>query len=312
MGFWALPFIFAVAWSGALLGIGGVFGAVLVGGDISKLQDLRGYGSIQYQATGTSAKSRPLAEMVRTAQASTQRSELPHYAGAHLRGDEHAWGFIFFESDMVEPWRYVFIDGVTGEVNMDTSHEHSVSRAFEERLFGFHFAWFGGNFVRAIFCVLAWLVCMMIVAGQMIWMERPRSRQWPRLIFAVERITIGACCGLVAASACYFLLNRSLPAPWPGRALAEWNGFLGIWLGLTVLTLWPKLRAVTLAGSYLGLASLGFFAVIGDDRWALASESPPPESISPVSWLLLALGAGSGAMALALLRRKSAKPRPAQ
>lgn len=306
VGLWALPFVFIIAWSGALLGVGGVFGAVLVNGDISRLQELRGYGTIQYQPTGNPAKSVPLADMVKKAQSSVQTSEAPHYAGSHLRGDEHGWGFIFFESDMVQPWRYVFIDAVSGEVNIDTSHEHSLSRAFEERLFGFHFGWFGGDFIRGVFALLAWLVCAMIVAGQVIWIERPTSRKWPRLTYAVERISLGACGGLIAASASYFALNRALPPALSNRASCEWNGFLGTWLGLSLLALWPKLKVSNMVTCYLGAAALGFFSVLAFD-WIFLASQQSLQAIAPVHCLLAALGSICAAMSLAL-RRKAKRP----
>lgn len=306
VGLWLLPFIVAIAWSGALLGLGGVFGAILADGDISRLQELRGYGTIQYTPTGEPAPTQSLSSMIETAQRSSKATELPHYAGVHLRGDENAWGFIFFESDMANPWRYVFLDAVSGDVNIDTSHEHSLSRGFEERLFGFHFAWFGGDGLRLIFCVLAWLVCVMIVAGQVIWVERPASQKHPRLVYLVGRLTVGACMGLVLASAGYFGLNRVLPPELSERAVTEWNGFLGLWLGLCLLSLWPRIRPLNLAGWYLALASAGFSAVIVYDRAVLVPNRFMPGSIRDVHLLMGTLILVCGSLAVLTWRRATA------
>lgn len=302
LGLWTLPFIVAIAWSGALLGLGGVFGAGLVGGDIVKLQDIRGYGSIEYSPTGKKAQAKDLAELIESAQRSVQSDELPHYAGLHLRQDANAWGFIFFESDMVQPWRYVFLDAVSGEINIDTSHAHSPSRAFEERLFGYHFGRFGGAFVRLAFIALAWLVCAMIVAGQVIWIERPASRKWPRLQKLVGRLTVGGCCGLVLACAGYFVLNRVMPAGVEHRANLLWNLFLGVWLGLSVLALLVPTRSSRLAGWYLlGSAPL-FLLVVLYDRLALRGEAAMPDSLLEVHLLLGMLGLGSLGLAIYALR----------
>lgn len=308
VGLWALPFIFIIAWSGALLGVGGLFGAMLVNGDITKLQDLRGYGNIQYQASGKPATSVPVADMVKTAQRSTRTTQLPHYAGSHLRGDENAWGFVFFESEMVKPWRYVFIDAVTGEINIDTSHEYSFARAFEERLFGFHFAWFGGGFIRAVFSCLAWLVCAMIIAGQVIWIERPASRKRVRLRFLVERTTVGVCTGLIAASTSYFALNRLLPPDLAQRAACEWNGFLGIWLGLSALALWPNAKPTNIAALYLILSSAEALAVVAFDWLRLNPSGSYSDSVIRIHVLLTTLGLCCGGMALILRCRLKRQP----
>lgn len=305
LGLWALPFVVVIAWSGALLGLGGVFGAGLVGGDIVKLQDIRGYGSIQYSPAGEKAQAKELATLIDTAQRSVQTDDLPHYAGLHLRQDTNAWGFIFFESDMVQPWRYVFLDAVSGEINIDTSHAHSPSRAFEERLFGYHFGRFGGVFVRFAFSVLAWLVCAMIVAGQVIWIERPASRKWPRLQKIVGRLTVGGCCGLVLACALYFVLSRVVPMGVENRADLLWNGFLGIWIGLIALAIFVRSRSSKLAGFYLLGSSPLFLLIVLYDWLAPQGSGPMPASLFEVHILLATLGLGSLGLAAFALRRFS-------
>lgn len=79
-------------------------------------------------------------------------------------------------------------------------------------LYAMHFANFAGTDMRIIYFVLAMLVCAMIVAGNVLWVvKRQQKNAYPKTLAFTRGATLGACLGVISATALAFLLERVLP-----------------------------------------------------------------------------------------------------
>lgn len=307
LGLLALPFILVMAWSGATLSLGNVMGAALAeaafDGSLAAVQTVRGYGGAPPGRSGEAGDALPLAELVERAQRSVGTDEPPHYVGIVLRGDAAAWAFVFFESDLRAPWRYVFVRARDGDVLLDTSHDRTPTRVLEEPLYALHFAWFGGELARGCYVVLAFAVCGLIVVGQLIWIDRRGGRS--RRSAVVARGTVGVCVGLVLAVACYFALNRWLPDPIDGRAELEWCGFVTAWGVALLLAIVVPRRPGTLAARYLIAAAVLDLAVVGADASTLSLHALAMPAVARIEVLLLVLGLATAAAAWLIVRAQA-------
>lgn len=86
-------------------------------------------------------------------------------------------------------------------------------------LFMAHMGQFGGPGVRFLLFLLAWGVCGLILAGNVLWLVK-REKQlssYPWSHGLVRGLTLGACTGTIVATAAAFVFERSLPASLEGR-----------------------------------------------------------------------------------------------
>jgi uncharacterized iron-regulated membrane protein len=311
LGVLALPFVVVMAWSGATLSLGTFFGAGLahtgLDGEMATVQEVRGYGGAPEARSGEDADALPLGELVAIAQGSVGTDEMPHYAGLVLRGDANAWGFVFFESTLGSPWRYVFVRARDGAVLLDTSHGRTPARTLEEPLFALHFAWFGGVVAKACYAVLTLGVCVLIVVGQLVWLDRRKRGAPSRAHALVARGTVGACAGLVLAVAVYFATNRLLPPDLDERAGLEWSIFLVAWAAAVTVALGWTRRPGALAAAYLGAAALLDLGVVAVDLVRLPPAGLAIPAVTQVECALLGLGLAC-AVAARLARRAGDGP----
>jgi hypothetical protein len=79
-------------------------------------------------------------------------------------------------------------------------------------LYAMHFANYAGTDMRLIYFILAIGFCAMIVAGNVLWvLKRQKKNEHPKTLAFTRAITLGACLGVITATALGFLLERSLP-----------------------------------------------------------------------------------------------------
>lgn len=106
---------------------------------------------------------------------------------------------------------------------------------FNAWFFGLHFARFGGYGVKALYAALALLTCVVIVTGNVVWLERrdtSRSSGGNRIL---ERLTTGVAAGLATATSALFAANRLLPGTLESRGVVEEAIFWGAWAGALML-----------------------------------------------------------------------------
>lgn len=114
-----------------------------------------------------------------------------------------------------------------------------------------HFGDFAGVDVRLVYFVLALVVLVMIVGGNLLWIDK-RARQtarFPRATRVVSNMTLGGCAGLVVATAVMFLLERTVPVHWADRSGYLLNAFF-------VVTALVALAAFYIKGNLSFLAAM--------------------------------------------------------
>lgn len=93
-------------------------------------------------------------------------------------------------------------------------------RKGSEVLAALHFADFAGVDLRMIYFILALAFAALIVIGNVLWVEKRKTQQQGsiRVTRFVGNMTVGACGGLITATAFAFFAERVMPANIEGRA----------------------------------------------------------------------------------------------
>jgi uncharacterized iron-regulated membrane protein len=103
----------------------------------------------------------------------------------------------------------------TGELlNKTDITNYNVFRKGREIIATLHFGDFAGVDVRIFYFILSIAICVMIVAGNMLWLDKRTLQQnvSARSISFVRGLSVGGCGGLVLATAVAFLAERIIPA----------------------------------------------------------------------------------------------------
>src|SRR5690606_8345503 len=98
-----------------------------------------------------------------------------------------------------------------------------------DSLYGLHFATWAGFSTKLVYALLSWLVAFGILAGNFLWLERPRSSGRGRAAVLLERAMAGVCAGLPVAVGALFVANQLLPRGLDGRAGVEQTIFWIVW-----------------------------------------------------------------------------------
>jgi uncharacterized iron-regulated membrane protein len=95
--------------------------------------------------------------------------------------------------------------------NMNLPEDNAFSVGLQ-MLYSMHFANYADTDVRLIYFVLAIAFCAMIVAGNVLWIvKNQRKNAHPKTLLFIRGTTLGACIGVITATALCFLLERTLP-----------------------------------------------------------------------------------------------------
>ncbi|MBU1308657.1 MAG: PepSY domain-containing protein, partial [Gammaproteobacteria bacterium] len=111
-------------------------------------------------------------------------------------------------------------------------------------LYALHFGHFAGVDLRIIYSLLGLGVCAIIVAGNMLWLNKYSKKRdiSPRVCRLLQATTLGGCIGIVLATGVGFLLERTLAPAWLGRTPVIETAF-AITLLLSMLAAWCSHRA---------------------------------------------------------------------
>jgi uncharacterized iron-regulated membrane protein len=312
-----LPFGLMYGWSGAVIGLFGLFGAALTqtnfDGDAGRIEELRGGGMPEREAKRRTAKTLPLATLATSASRSLGTTDAPNYVWGVLHQDEHAWVAFWYESGGLTAERAVALDAVRGDVLQVVEARHKPAHGIERVLFDLHYARVGGMLMKALYSVLALFMCVVIVTGNLIWLERRDAGRASRGNRMLERLTVGVSCGLAFGIAVYFAVNRSLPAQLAGRADLEFTLFLGAWLLGAIAAAVPRWSARAAAAALCaGAGALFLGVVLADlallDANLITAVSRGLPAVFACELLLLVLAALCIALACVLARRHSARP----
>jgi uncharacterized iron-regulated membrane protein len=306
LGLFGLPFALVFGWSGAMLGWfdtqTALFAELGFGGDRARVEELRGYASIERVPTGQPAPSLPPSALIEAAGQATGLRRDPEYFDLMSVGDERAHASVFWETGGLVPRAWARVDAPSGAVFASASASSTPANELDKVLFDLHYARFGGRLVQAGYAVLALGVAGVLLTGNLVWLERRDPRRQRRGNRLLERATAGVPGGLVLGCAVAFALNRALPTGLEGSAELELMGLYVAWLAAAAAAWLPGIGPRAALGWTLGLAGALFLAAAALGLRLDAAIEP----VRAVDALLLALGLGCAGSSLVLLR-----PRPA-
>jgi len=105
-------------------------------------------------------------------------------------------------------------------INKTDIEQHSTLRKGMDVIATLHFGNFAGIDLRILYFILGIAVCVMIIIGNILWLDKRVLQQnvSKRSIGVVRSLTVGLCSGFVVATAAVFLAERVLPVSLTNRA----------------------------------------------------------------------------------------------
>lgn len=99
-------------------------------------------------------------------------------------------------------------------------NNYNVFRKGREIIATLHFGNFAGVDVRILYFILSLAICVMILVGNMLWLDKRSLQQnvSARSIRFVRGLSVGGCSGVILATAVAFLCERIIPASLSARA----------------------------------------------------------------------------------------------
>jgi uncharacterized iron-regulated membrane protein len=296
LGVFGTPFVLLFAWSGAVFGLAAplmsFMGEAVYAGDQAKAAGLYYGPDIEREARPADALRLSLDVLVERARAvSKGPTEVVQLRGGWL-GTEAGFVRVTFARQGLDAERSLVLDAATARVLATQAEESSPFSRFNRSLFDLHFANYGGFALRAAYALLSLFVCVVIVTGNVIWLERrdpSRRHVGNRLL---EGATIGMACGANLGTAAYFFANRALPAGSPERATLEFQIFLGVWSACFIASAlfgararWLGRWASALAGCLYALIAVT--DLFRNDRSAGLADGEPRALLSTDGLLLI-------------------------
>lgn len=228
-----LPFFLLFGLSGAALGLSGslspLLAMALFDGDEEAMARVKEWPAVP-GPSGTQAPAPDLREAYEIATARYPEATHRWFFISNL-GDENV--VVDLPGEMpgrVAPFTNVRLDRGGEIVWARDAGGDNFYAAPAAALFGLHFASWSSLGGKVIWALLALLGAFGILAGNLLWIERRRSREGPFDRF-LARLTVGGCAGLAFAVAIIFVANQILPAELPGRSSGEKLALLIAWAG---------------------------------------------------------------------------------
>ncbi|WP_434382104.1 PepSY-associated TM helix domain-containing protein [Melittangium boletus] len=315
LGVFGLPFTAMMGWTGAILCLSGLLAqgvtSTVYRGDADRVAALRGYAQLVRAETKRDAVMLPLDTLIARAREAVPGAEgTPRYVDVQLWGDANAWVGVYFQLAPLGADHYAMMDAVRGRPLSTSQGDRRPTFTLERVLFDLHYAHFGGLLLKGLYALLALAMCVVILTGNLIWLERRDAARAHWGNRCLERLTVGTSAGLVLGGAVYFVANRALPGGLERRADWEFGLFLGAWALATAVTLVPRFASRRMGAGLCAGAALLFVGVVAADvvfqdvnLFTALARGQEPVFIAQV--LLCALAAGAGAVAWGLGR-----PRP--
>jgi uncharacterized iron-regulated membrane protein len=154
----------------------------------------------------------------------------------------------------------------------DDKHNQNAVRQGTNVLSELHFGSFAGLDLRIIYFFLGLAVCVLIVTGNLLWIEKRQKNRnvSQRSVVVMTKLTLASTIGVIIACSVAFLAERLLPVSWPERAQYLIYAFI-IALSLSsIATLLFKKHTILVGGLILSSAIL-VITVIFD--WVMFNEN---------------------------------------
>ena len=183
-------------------------------------------------------------------------------------------------------------DAFTGEL-LNEQQAPAAYRAYIWMV-GLHMAQFGGQMVRILYGLLGLAGCMMLVAGNNVWLRKRASSPSPGMAL-VRVLNTSVFFGLPIASVALLWANRLIPADLPARASVEAGCFIAAWLMVALVALVTRharpaqTRVLTgvLGLLALGLPVVNYFTTSHGHLLMTPRHAP---TLAAVDLVLLAMG----------------------
>ena len=213
LGVWMLPFHAMIAFSGAVLGLAGVYilgiTFLLFEGDIDRAQTFM-FGD-HPEPAGVIAPMAGLSAMLADAETQEPNGEAV-FIQLENWGDSEAFVKISRKlDDELGPGREFAYKGTTGERQDAQGLYDSTSGSIYLALISLHYGTFGGPLLKLIYTVLGLGLCGLILSGCYIWLERKRSRS-PRACAILEKLVPAFAFGMAAATGGALAAHHLAPA----------------------------------------------------------------------------------------------------
>ncbi len=258
LGVFGTPFLLVFAWSGVIFGLGehvaGAMASAAYGGDAKRVMSLYYGPEYEGEVTGPGSARLPFDVLIDKARIATGASTRVECVDGDAFGTNASAVKVTFERAGLDAERSIVLDAATGSVLATAAEETSPSSKLNHVLYDLHFGNFGGVWLRVAYALLGLASALVIVTGNVIWLERrdaARHHVGNRLL---ERATVGICCGANVASAAYFVANRVLADGMANRASVEFRLFLLAW-ALGVVCSFVPVRGPRWIGARLAFAA---------------------------------------------------------
>lgn len=222
----------------------------------------------------------------------------PGDAGSTVDVQGHAPGMLFGYARV----RLAASDGAVVHVSAPDSPR--ATRVATRWLYGLHYAWLGGPFMKIVYALLGLAGCATILTGNAIWLERRdpgRARRGNRIL---ARLTLGGGLGVVVAVAAMLVANRVLPFDAAWHREGEVGALVVAWLVVGAAS-WRvhderRAAAAILALGGVGLAIVPLLSALVTPQHLGAAVAEGEWGIASVDLGVLALGLVSLACAAAV------------
>ncbi|MEO0367812.1 MAG: PepSY-associated TM helix domain-containing protein [Pseudomonadota bacterium] len=214
LGLWVLPFYTMISFTGAFLGIIVILlpliAALAFKGDTDAL--VEAVLGAPTEATGEYAQMMSVDEL---RELRNPRSDLlPDQLTVSNWGDSAAEYRVFYEVDReLGRFEVVTLNGVTGEqIDYEPINQLSPANRLSNAMTPLHYGTFGGIWLKVLYFVLGLSLCVLIVTGLMMWLERRmhgKEGNKSSLFYSrLGKATIGSTLGLPIATASLLYLDK--------------------------------------------------------------------------------------------------------
>jgi uncharacterized iron-regulated membrane protein len=154
----------------------------------------------------------------------------------------------------------------------DDAEQHSEVRHGVDTLSELHFGGFAGLDLRFIYFILGIAVCVLIVTGNMLWIEKRQKRlkASQRSVKIVTHTTLVSTLGIGLACCVAFLAERLIPVSLINRADFVIYAFVGSLVLSAIVAVFVKKQTLLVGGFRLAGAVL-LFTIFSD--WLMYSEN---------------------------------------
>ena len=185
---------------------------LLYEGDLNAISKDAGFYNFQGKPSGESAQMPVLENFI--LEHNRQYKAKATRLTAYNYGDKNAVIQIrgLFNDGFSKPFTHFYkvsTDSYPGEMNYSDDNVFSTGLLM---LYSMHFANYAGTDMRLLYFILAMAFCGMIVAGNVLWIvKRQKKNEHPKTLAFTRGSTLGACLGVLTATAFAILLERVLP-----------------------------------------------------------------------------------------------------